>query len=72
MSQQDHDHGIFVGGRHGIHLHGTRPVATWVVVSSSNSVTCWSGARPGVRVISVPNTVGIPTARAASAKRTTP
>ena len=28
--------------------------------------------RPGVSVISVPNTVGIPTARAASAKRTMP
>ena len=29
-------------------------------------------SRPGVSVISAPNTVGIPTARAASAKRTTP
>ncbi len=29
-------------------------------------------AEPGVRVISAPNTVGSPTARAASAKRTTP
>jgi hypothetical protein len=42
------------------------------VVASSISIICWSGARPGVNVISVPNTVGIPTARAASAKRTTP
>ena len=51
---------------------GHPPGVTWVSVSASSSDTRWSGDRPGVSVISVPNTVGIPTARAASAKRTTP
>lgn len=44
MSQQDHDHGIFVGGRHGIHLHGTRPVAPETTSSLSPH---WSSVLPG-------------------------
>ena len=50
---------------------GTRPVATWVSVSASHAPPLL-GVSPGVSVISAPNTVGSPTARAASAKRTTP
>ena len=41
-------------------------------VGSSSGAPAESAPRPGVSVISVPNTVGSPTARAASAKRTTP
>ena len=44
------------------------PVCTWRCVSAS--LRARRPSSPGVRVISVPNTVGRPTARAASAKRT--